>query len=124
MPSPSNLGVQIEGAFSSAGYATCTAGHSEYLLRYRTSTGVPFAIGRTAVNGVRFWFAANEGARIALEKAGFTCEVSVPTARNKERKGTGRSSNLDAIPEFKDQTVYWTRVTTPGDALTVVLAIS
>ena len=124
MPQPSNLGLQIEAALSSAGYVPCSAGHSEYLLRYRTPTGVPFAIGRTAIAGVRFWFSANERARIAVEKAGFKCEVSVPNVRTKESKGTGRNSNLDAIPEFKDNRVYWTRITTPGEALTVVSTIS
>jgi hypothetical protein len=36
-----------------ADYITHPADHSEYLLRYRTATGISFAIGRKARSGAR-----------------------------------------------------------------------
>lgn len=116
MPDPSRLGRQIEAAFANAfGYSVDRAGHSQYLLRYRTSAGIPFGINRAVHKDTRFWLPADERFRTALESKGFVCHVSEP--RSDTEHGTGRSSNLDVIPEFKHKPVVWTRVATPGQAL-------
>jgi hypothetical protein len=120
MPKPSRLGTHIEQLFADGNtYVADRAGHSQYLLRYRTPTGVPFAIGRTTSSGVRFWLSANEQFRAALETAGYRCVRSEPSPKAKGKRGTGRNSNLDAIPEFKDKPLFWTRITTAADAATV-----
>lgn len=117
MPKPSRLGRQIEEAFTR--YLPHPAGHSEYLLRYVTSNGTPFAVGRTASNGVRFWIPADERLRSRIEAEGFICKKSEPKPPEYGKSATGRNSNLDRIPEFKGKPVFWLKVTTPGDALRV-----
>lgn len=120
MPTPSPLGTQIEEPFAKcADYITHPAGHSEYLLRYRTATGIPFAIGRTASSGVRIWMSASDRFKSAIEGDGFACSRSEPKPVESGRRGTGRNSNLDQIPEFKGKPLCWTSVTTPGEALAV-----
>jgi hypothetical protein len=116
MPDPSSLGGQIEAAFAdNSGYSVDRAGHSQYLLRYRTSAGIPFGINRTVHKDTRFWLPADERFKKTLESKGFLCHRSEP--RSETVHGTGRSSNLDAIPEFKGKPVFWTRVSTSGQAL-------
>jgi hypothetical protein len=114
MPEPSSLGRQIEAALSSV-YATDKAGHSQYLLRYRTSTGIPFAVNRTPKGSTRIWLPAVERLKVALEQHGFACHLSEP--RSDSEHGTGRNSNLDAVPEFKGKPVLWISVNTPGRAV-------
>jgi hypothetical protein len=62
---------------------------------------------------------ANERFKSAIESDGFTCNRSEPKRMERGRRGTGRNSNLDQIPEFKGKPLYWTRVTTLGEALSV-----
>jgi hypothetical protein len=121
MPKSSPLGLQVERAFAAnSEYKADPSGHSEYLLRYRTATGIPFAIGRTARAGVRIWLPADDRFKAALEKEGYTVTRSEPNPSRIGSHGTGRNSNLDRIPEFKGRSLYWTKVATPGEALSVV----
>jgi hypothetical protein len=62
---------------------------------------------------------ADDRVKSAIESEGFTCSRSEPKPVVGGRRGTGRNSNLDQIPEFKGEPLYWTRVTTPGEALAV-----
>jgi hypothetical protein len=106
MPKPSRLGTQIDATLAkSAGYVTHCAGHSEYLLRYRTATGIPFAIGRTSESRVRFWISADDRVKKAIEAEGFICTRSEPRPIEHGKRATGRNSNLDQIPEFKRQAI-------------------
>ncbi len=124
MPKPSLLANQIEAAIAGdARFKIHETGHSDYLLRYRTATGVPFAIGRVAAGGARVWFSADERARAALEALGLECTRSIPMPPAEGKRATGRNSNLDQIPEFKGAPLYWTRVTRPGEAVAVASKI-
>lgn len=113
MPEPSSLGRQIEATLASA-YATDKSGHSQYVLRYRTPTGIPFAINRTPQSSSRLWFPADGRLKLALEQKGFVVELS--EARSETEYGTGRNSNIDVIPEFRGKSVFWTRISTAGQA--------
>ena len=75
MPIPSPLGTQ-----KGADYITHPADHSEYLLRYRTATGISFAIGRTARSGARIRCLPMIGSSPSIEGEGFTCSRSEPKA--------------------------------------------
>jgi hypothetical protein len=66
MPIPSPLGTQ-----KGADYITHPADHSEYLLRYRTATGISFAIGRTARSGARIRMSANDRFESLDRRRGF-----------------------------------------------------
>lgn len=121
MPKPSQLGKQLEDAMMTLRHVRIDpAGHSSYLLRYRTLTGTPFAIDRTRQNGARLWVAGDERIKQKLEKEGFNCKLNVPKPRAVGSRATGRNSNLDQIPEFKDARLYWIRVTTSGETVEAV----
>lgn len=66
MPIPSPLGTQ-----KGADYITHPADHSEYLLGYRTATGISFAIGRTARSGARIRMSANDRFESLDRRGGF-----------------------------------------------------
>jgi hypothetical protein len=119
MPDASRLGIQIENAFSDRGYAAHRSGHTEYLLRYSTAAGISFAVGRTATSKVRLWILPNDRFRLALGRAGFSCTLNVPKPSVAGKRATGRNSNLDQIPEFKDKPLLWTEVRSPSEALAV-----
>jgi hypothetical protein len=120
MPEPSALGTMIEEAFAAnSNFAVHPAGHTEYLLRFRTAAGVPLAIGRTAASGVRVWMAADERFRAALESDGFICVRNEPRPKGEGKNATGRNSNLEQIPEFMGAPLYWVKITTPGEAFSV-----
>jgi hypothetical protein len=125
MPAPSPLGNQIELALTgAAGYATHPVDHSEYLLRYRTSAGTPFAIGRTSQSIVRFWLSANDRFRRAIEAEGFVCTRSEPKPIVHGKRATGRNSNLDQIEEFKGKPLYWVPLASAKEALLVASKLS
>ncbi len=120
MPIPSALGNQIERELAdSPRYRIHPAGHTEYLLRYQTVNGVPFAVGRTAASAVRVWISADDRVRLALEADGFRCMLSPPEPPEKGKRATGRNSNLEQIAEFKNEPLYWARIRTAGEALAV-----
>jgi hypothetical protein len=120
MPKPSTLGIMIEEAFAlNSHFAVHPIGHTEYLLRYRTAAGVPFAIGHTAASGVRVWMAADNRFKVAIENEGFICARNEPRPKKEGKRATGRNSNLEQIPEFKGALLYWVKVNTPGEALAV-----
>jgi hypothetical protein len=120
MPESSALGIMIEEAFAAnPRFAVHPAGHTEYLLRFQTTAGVPFAIGRTAASGVRVWMAADDRFRAALESDGFICVRNEPRPKAEGKNAPGRNSNLEQIPEFKGAPLYWVKVTTPGEAVAV-----
>jgi hypothetical protein len=120
LPKPSPLGIQIEIAVdASQDHTIDPAGHSEYLLRYRTATGIPFAIGRTSKSSVRVWISADDRFKNALEAAGFVCWRSLPKQPTRGSRATGRNSNLEQITEFNGLPVYWTNVSSPSEALIV-----
>src|SRR5574338_737667 len=115
MPLPSPLGLEIEEALDRCGYTVDRAGHTQYLLRYRTNTGVPFAVGRTAKTGVLFWLSADERFRTSIEARGWQVEKSEPIPKKNGKRATGRNSNLDQIPEFKGRPLWKTKVATADD---------
>lgn len=118
MRQPSSLGVQIEDAFSRcADYVIHPIGHTKKVLRYLTVNKTPFAIRRDVVGKGRFWFGADDRLKLAIEAEGFSCGSS--EANRRGDAATGRTSNLDQIPEFKGNLIYWTTVTTPDEALVV-----
>jgi hypothetical protein len=124
MPAPSPLGTSVQEALDAVpGVSEHELGHRENLLRYATPGGVPFAVGRTEVTGLRFWVLDSEPFRTALQAAGLSTEASAP----KLRGSPGRNSSLDQIPEFKRQVLNWTKVTSPAEALAalaVLLAVT
>jgi hypothetical protein len=116
MPHPNTLGTQIKEAFdSSPSFTAHRSGHTEKLLRYQTATGIPFAIRRDVTSAGRFWAVADNRFKDAIEAEGFECGFSEPNPKGKS--STGRTSNLDQIPEFKGKPLHWTTVTTPAEAL-------
>ena len=120
MPVASALGDQIERGFAcNPRYRTHPAGHSEYLLRYQTLKGVPFAVGRTSASAARFWIFADDHFRLALEAEGFRCTLSPAKPTVKGKRATGRNSNLEQIAEFKNKSLYWARIRAAGEALAV-----
>jgi hypothetical protein len=68
---------------------------------------------------VRVWMVADDRFRQAVEQDGFSCSLSTPNPKVAGRRATGRNSNLDQIPEFKDRPLYWTEVASPAEALAV-----
>lgn len=118
MPRPSRLGSEIEQAFArDPRFPPDPFGHTEYLLRYRTVTGVPFAVGRTAASGVRLWLSADDRFKAALEAEGFRCTRSLPKPKEEGKVATGRNSNLEQIREFKGAPLYWVQVTSAAEAV-------
>lgn len=125
MSDPSALAVQIEAALGEwAGCKPHPSGHSNKLLRYKTLSGIPFAIGRTSENGVRFWIQADDRFKASIEANGFSCARSAPKPARPTSRATGRNSNLDQIPQFKGASLYWTKVRTPGEALAVARSLT
>jgi hypothetical protein len=118
MPKPNSLGTQIKEAFdNSSDFIAHRSGHTKKLLRYQTATGTPFAIRRDVISAGRFWAVADKRLKSAIEAAGFECGDSKPSLKG--NGSTGRTSNLDQIPEFKDALLHYTTVTTPSEALLV-----
>lgn len=115
---PNSLGMAIKEAFDSASTFTIhRSGHTKKLLRYQTATGVPFAIRRDVISSGSFWAGADNRFKEAIEAEGFKCKYSEPNSKIKP--STGRTSNLDQIPEFKGARLLQTIVSTAGEALVV-----
>ena len=120
MPAPSLLGTAVKAALDAfPGVVEHPNGHSETLLRYVAPTGAPFAVGRTEVNGVRFWVLEDQAFHDLVLAAGLACETHVP----KPRGSSGRNSNLDQIPEFKRKPLNWVRVTAPAESVSVLACL-
>lgn len=118
MPKPNSLGAQIEEVFDrSPNFKVHRSGHTKKLLRYQTANGTPFAIRRDVVSAGSFWTIADNRFKSAIEAASFECRCSEPNTKGKS--STGRTSNLDQIPEFKDASLHCTTITTVGEALLV-----
>lgn len=115
MPAPSPLGSQLEHAFSlDPSYRIHDVGHADYLLLYRTTSGLAFAVGRTTKTGAKVWIPADERWKAALVADGFDCEE-----RDCASDGKGRIITLQAMPEFAGKRAYSVRVKTVGEALAV-----
>lgn len=115
MPAPSTLGSQLEHAFSmDPSYRVHDVGHADYLLRYRTTSGLAFAVSRTTKTGAKVWIPADERWRASLVADGFDC-----VERDCASDGKGRIIILQAMPEFRGKRAYSVSVKTVGEALAV-----
>ncbi|MBK3396323.1 hypothetical protein [Methylobacterium ajmalii] len=115
MPSPSPLGSQLEHAFSlDPNYKVHDVGHADYLLRYRTASGLAFAVGRTTKTAAKVWIPADERWRAALVADGFDC-----VERDCASDGKGRIITVQAMPEFRGKRAYSVSVKTVDEALAV-----
>lgn len=116
MPAPSALGLQLEHTFSlDPSLRVHEIGHADYMLRYKTDTGIAFAVGRTTKTGARVWIPCDERWKTALTANGFDC-----VERDCASDGKGRIITLQAMPEFAGKRAYSIHVKTVGKAVAVV----
>lgn len=112
---PSDLGKNIEIKFLSyTDFKEHDVGHCQYLLRYKSVTGVPLAIARTTKKFAQMWILADPRYKAIVSSIGFQC-----VERTCGADGKDRISNLQAMPEFAGQTLYSVQIHTPEDALAI-----
>ena len=112
---PSDLGKNIEiKLLSYTNFKEHDVGHCQYLLIYRSVTGIPLAIARTTKNYAQMWILADPHYKAIVSSIGFKC-----MERTCGADGEDRISNLQAMPEFAGQTLYSVQIRTPEDALAV-----
>ena len=113
----SKLSNEVEAAIKAAGYKPLHAHQPNYVMSFRSPTGIAFAIGRTAAQRLRFWILDNPTWKNRLEAKGFQCTKSVHMASGAKGTGSSRNSNVDAVPGFRRAPLLWFHVKSADEAV-------
>jgi hypothetical protein len=124
MTSSSELGAAIEAAVSTNPNFVQHREPVKYLCFFRTRTGRLFAFERVTKTQITLWLPDDERVRAAAEAQNLPISRSEPFQNPSDRSKYGRIHTLKTEPQLKDAPLYRVAVSTVGQAVAVLEALS
>src|SRR6478609_4015959 len=124
MTSSSELGAAIEAAVSTNANFVQQREPVKYLCFFRTRAGRVFAFERVTKSQITLWLPEDERVRAAAEAQHVPISRSEPFQNPTDRTKYGRISSLASEPQLRNATLYRVPVSTVGQAVAVLEALS
>lgn len=124
MSSSSELGAAIEAAVSTNPNFIRHREPVKYLCFFKTRTGRAFAFERVTKTQITLWLPEDERVRASVEAQNLPITRSEPFQNPADRTKYGRISSLASEPQLKDAALYRVPVSTVGQAVAVLEALS